>query len=80
MDYSEVVSERILEYCKERNITINKLATMSGMAQSTVDNIIKKNTKNPTLGSIHRIAQGLGVTVSDFLNIEEFNETDFEDE
>jgi transcriptional regulator with XRE-family HTH domain len=80
MEFSEVVSERILQYCKEKNITVNKLATLSGMAQSTVDNIIKKNTKNPSLRSIRRISQGLGITTSEFLDFPEFNESVFEDE
>lgn len=80
MEYSEVVSERIIKYCKEQNITINKLATLSGMAQSTIDNIIKNNTKNPSIRSIHRISQGLGISVAEFLDFPEINETVFDDE
>ena len=80
MQYSEVVSERIMKYCKEKNITINKLATLSGMKQSTIDNIIKNNTKNPSIRSLHRIAQGLDITISEFLDFPEMNETVFDDE
>jgi len=80
MQYSEVVSERIKKYCNEKNITINKLATLSGMKQSTIENIIKNNTKNPSLRSLHRIAQGLDITLSEFFDFPEINETIFDDE
>ena len=36
MKLHEAVGKRILEYCNERDITSNKLCTMSGIIQSTV--------------------------------------------
>ena len=80
MTYSEVIAERILCLCKERNITVNKLATLSGMKQSTLDNIIRGNTKSPGLRTLHRISQGFGITLSDLLDFPEINETLFDDE
>ena len=47
MDYSELYVRRIRSLCKERGITINKLATMSDVKQSTLDNIVRGLTKNP---------------------------------
>lgn len=80
MTYSEVITKRILSLCKERSITINKLATLSGMKQSTLDNIIKGNTKSPGLRTLHRISQGFGITLSELLNFPDLNETLLEDE
>lgn len=40
MNIGEAVKERILDLCSERNITINKLGTISGVTQSTINNII----------------------------------------
>ena len=80
MTYSEIITKRILVLCKERNITVNKLATLSGMKQSTIDNIIKGNTKSPGLRTLHRISQGFGMTLSELLDFPEINETQFEDE
>ena len=40
MYIDEAVKERILELCQEKNISINKLSTMSGVTQSTVNNIV----------------------------------------
>ena len=37
----------VRDLCKERKIAINKLATMSDVKQSTLDNIVRGLTKNP---------------------------------
>lgn len=39
MPYSELFAMRIRQLCNKQNITINKLATLSGLKQSTIDNI-----------------------------------------
>ena len=36
MEYSEIYVNRIKSLCKQRGIAINKLATMSGVNQSTL--------------------------------------------
>ena len=68
------------QICAQKNITLNKLATISGLTQSTLDNISKGNTKNPTLRTLHRLSVGLDMTVSEFLNFDLMNDTIFEDE
>lgn len=80
MTYAEAIGIRISQICQERGITLNKLASLSGMRQSTLDNIAKGNTKNPTLRTLHRIAVGLNMSVSSLLDFEQMNETVFEDE
>ena len=49
MEYSQLFAQRIRQLCVKHGITINKLATMSGLKQSTVDNIIRAITFNMTL-------------------------------
>jgi Predicted transcriptional regulator len=80
MTYSEAIIKRLTELCSERNITINKLATLSGITQSTVENIMSGKTKNPKLKTLHKLAIGLDMTVSELLDFPEMNETIFEDE
>ena len=80
MTYSDVITTRIINLCSEHSITLNKLATLSGLKQSTLDNIIKGNTRSPGLRTLHRISQGLGITVSQLLDFPELNESLFEDE
>ena len=80
MTYSDAVIKRLTALCAERDITVNKLATLSGITQSTVDNLIKGKTKNPKLKTLHRLAIGLDMTVSELLDFPEMNETIFDDE
>ena len=80
MTYSEAITKRILFLCKERKITQNKLATLSGMKQSTLENIIKGHTKSPGLRTLHRLSQGFGITISELLDSPEINEVLFDDE
>lgn len=56
MDYSVLYVGRIRALCKKRGITVNKLATMSGMKQSTLNNIMRGLTKNPRVMTLHKIA------------------------
>ena len=53
MTYSDVIILRLTQLCEERKITINKLATLSGITQSTVENIMSGKTKNPKLKTLH---------------------------
>lgn len=80
MTYSDVIIMRLSGLCKERGITVNKLATLSGITQSTVENLMSGKTKNPKLKTLHKIATGLGMTVSALLDFPEMNETIFDDE
>lgn len=80
LTYSKAVSLRITELCKEKHITLNKLATLSGITQSTLDNIIKGNSKNPSIKTLHRVACGLGMTISEFLDFPEINDAVFDDD
>ncbi len=80
MTYSDAIIKRLTELCNERNITINKLATLSGITQSTVENLMKGKTKNPKLKTLHKLAVGLNMTVSNLLDFPEMNETAFDDE
>lgn len=80
MTYSDVIIIRLTKLCQEQGITINKLATLSGITQSTVENIMSGKTKNPKLKTLHKLAIGLGMTVSELLDFPEMDETIFDDE
>ena len=80
MTYAEAVAKRISQISCERKLTLNKLASLSGLRQSTLDNIAKGNTKKPTLRTLHRIAVGLDMTVAQLMDYEIMNESVFEDE
>lgn len=64
----KAVSRRILDLCSERDITINKLATMSLVTQSTLDNIVNCKSKNAKILTIARICEGLNISISEFFD------------
>lgn len=80
MDYSEIYVNRIRELCKRRGIAINKLATMSDVKQSTLDNIVRGITKNPRVKTLHKLAIAFNMTLSEFLDFNELNQYSFEDD
>ena len=80
MDYAEIYVQRIRRLCKERGIAINKLATMSDVKQSTLDNIVQGNTKNPRVKTLHKIALAFNMTLAEFLDFSELNDYSFEDD
>ena len=80
MEYSELYVKRIRKLCKDRKIAINKLATMSDVKQSTLDNIVRGLTKNPRVKTLHKIALAFGMTLSEFLDFDELNDYSFDDD
>ena len=80
MEYDALYVLRIRKLCKERGIAINRLATMSNVKQSTLDNIVRGVTKNPRVKTLHKIALAFSMTLSEFLDFEELNAYSFEDE
>ena len=80
MDYSDIYVHRIRSLCKERGIAINKLATMSDVKQSTLDNIVRGLTRNPRVKTLHKIAIAFNMTLAEFLDFDELNDYSFEDD
>ncbi|MBE6879244.1 MAG: helix-turn-helix transcriptional regulator [Ruminococcaceae bacterium] len=72
MYISEAVAERILELCKERDITVNKLCTISAVTQSTVNDIVNKKAKNIGIVTIKKLCDGLQMTIVEFFDCELF--------
>lgn len=80
MDYYEIYVKRIRKLCDGRGISINKLAAMSDVKQSTLDNIVRGNTKNPRVKTLHKIAIAFNMTLSEFLDFDELNNYSFDDD
>ena len=62
------VRERILELSKEYNITVNKLANISGITQSTLNNIVSGRNSSTTVATIKKICDGLNITIQEFFD------------
>ena len=72
MNISETVAQRFIELCVERDITVNKLATISGVTQSTVNDIVNHKAKNIGIVTIKKLCDGLDITITEFFDTETF--------
>ena len=66
------IRDRILRLCAERNITINKLATLSALPPSSVKNILYGKSNDPKILTIKKICDGLDMTLTEFFDSSEF--------
>ena len=76
MKLIEAVSTRILNLCNERNISVNKLAILSGITQSTLAGIVNMKFVNPKTLTILRICRGLEIEIYEFFDDDLFKELD----
>ena len=72
MNIGDAVKERILELCMENNISVNKLCSLSGVTQSTINNIVSGRNHSTTISTIKKLCDGLGITIQDFFTSELF--------
>lgn len=78
-EYARILVDRISSLCKAKGISINKLSEMSGISQSTLDNLVNGKTFNPRIRTLHQIALAFSMTVAEFLDYQPLNEYSFED-
>lgn len=72
MDTYTAVKNRIMFLCEQKRITINKLANNSGVAPSTIKSILYGKSCNPGIVTLKMLCDGLGITLSDFFQTDEF--------
>ena len=72
MNISQAVVKRIEGLSRERNMTINALSNISGVTQSTVNDIVSGTTYNAGIVTIKKLCDGLGISVRDFFDCDLF--------
>ena len=78
MNIGEATKLRILELCRENKITVNKLATISGITQSTLSNIVGGRNNSATISTIKKICDGLNISIHDFFESQLFDDLEQE--
>ena len=73
MNTITAVRDRILQLCEQRNISINRLAALSGLLPSSIKNILYGKSQNPKLLTIKILCDGLGITLGEFFSTETFD-------
>ena len=73
MTVGTAVKERILQLCKEREISVNMLCTMSGVTQSTVNNLVNGRNNSMTVATLKKLCDGFEITLGEFFSTPEFD-------
>ncbi len=76
MYLADAIEKRIQSLCAERNITINKLCTICGITQSTINNLIHRKKQSATILTVMRICRGLNIKIKDFFDDPLFDDLD----
>ncbi len=76
MDLREAVAQRILQFCKDRKLSVNALANISVLTQSTLNNIVNGYTNDVKLSTIIHICEGLEISLSEFFDSKLFKNLD----
>jgi len=72
MDTRKLVSLRVQQLCAEHGHNINSLARQAGIPPTTLKNIVYGNSHNPGIVTIKLICDGLGVSLYDFFDTDQF--------
>ena len=66
------VKNRLLYYLGVKRWSVRKLAAESGVSASTLKSILYGNSLNPGIVTIKILCDGLGVTIVEFFDCDEF--------
>ena len=72
MDTYTAVKNRLLILCEEKRMSIHRLAMESAVPPSTIKNILYGKSQNPGIVTIKMLCDGLGISLTDFFDTEEF--------
>ena len=70
----KILVERIDELCKEKDMSYYALSYKATIPLSTLIHIMDETTKNPGIFTIMKICDGLGVSLPEFFDTQEFEE------
>ncbi|MDE6880640.1 MAG: helix-turn-helix transcriptional regulator [Oscillospiraceae bacterium] len=77
-DTKTAVRQRILDLCAQRGISVNRLATRSGVTQSTLNNIVSGRNNSATVATIKKLCDGLDITLREFFDVAAFDDLEQE--
>lgn len=72
MDTLKLVSMRIQQLCATHGYNMNSLARQSGIPPTTLKNIIYGSSRNPGIVTIKLLCDGLGISLYDFFDTDQF--------
>ena len=66
MTSTEALRQRIMQLCREHNLTLNGLSARCGITQSTLNNIVSGRNHSATVSTIQKICDGLEIDLPTF--------------
>ncbi len=73
MGIKDAVARRFVQLCAEKNMTVNELATRSGVTPSTAYSMLDASRRDVSVVTIKKFCDGLGVTMGEFFSAPEFD-------
>ena len=78
MSVKDAVVHRFRELCQEQNITVNQLASRSGVTPSTAYSMLEEKRRDISIVTIKKFCDGLDITLGEFFSTPEFEELEQE--
>ena len=66
MKVKDAVAQRFMELCKQKGITINELANISGVTASSVYSMLDFQRREVSITLIKKLCDGLEISLKDF--------------
>ena len=73
MGVKDMIAQRFKEICGEKGITLNELATLSGVTPSTAYSMMDKNRRDISVITVKKFCDGLEMTLGEFFSTPEFD-------
>ncbi len=80
MTIREATSYRIVELCRQKNLSGYSVSYRAGIPASTYKSIVNGKSKNPGIVNINKIADGLGISIREFYDSELFDQLEQDDD
>lgn len=72
MEFSDLVALKIKDLMKEKNISIYKLESLSGVYSSTITLFLNRKTKTLRMENLLYLCEGLNISLAEFFSDSRF--------
>lgn len=73
MKLKDAIAKRVKELCNENHLTIHGLSLKTGVANSTLVDIVKANNESVQIKFIYGICAGLNISLAEFFSCSYFD-------
>ncbi len=78
MSVKDMIVKRFKDIMRERNMSINELANISGITPSTVYSMMLDSRRDLSVITVKKLCDGLDITLGEFFSTEEFDKLEQE--